>query len=306
MACRKCGSSWTTLGGKDMASCPGCCKQQRCKARKQGRLPASQANECRRCGNEFRALAADASRLRYCENCRGIARKEYLRAMRQRLTPERSRRARMCRSLAGVLRDIRSSMSSHLGACKSFNVETKRQPGLCCTCSKPFTPDPRRDQRFCSLSCCHVFEERPRCITCGIEFSLRCVGRDAKKKRLRPECKSCVRSRWRNSPAGKEFRKKKEHRTRCRKHGVRYDSSVKPRAVFERDGYRCHICKKKTLSKYVVSGGRAHPRSPTVDHHPYPLSAGVKGHEWDNVRCACLRCNVRKGAAWSGQKLLFS
>jgi 5-methylcytosine-specific restriction endonuclease McrA len=86
---------------------------------------------------------------------------------------------------------------------------------------------------------------------------------------------------------------------------VPYDASVKPHLVFERDGYRCHICKKKALPKYIAVNGRAHPRSPTVDHHPYPLSAGVKGHEWDNVRCACWLCNVRKGAAWSGQRVLF-
>jgi len=55
MACRKCGSSWLTKTGKDCSSCPHCCKQQLCKARKQGRWEESSdcQKSCAACGKLF-------------------------------------------------------------------------------------------------------------------------------------------------------------------------------------------------------------------------------------------------------------
>jgi 5-methylcytosine-specific restriction endonuclease McrA len=63
----------------------------------------------------------------------------------------------------------------------------------------------------------------------------------------------------------------------------------------------CHVCKRRTLAVFTMKDRVVHPRSPTVDHHPYPLAAGVLGHVWANVRCACFECNWKKGAQWSGQ-----
>lgn len=70
MACQKCGSAWVTLKGKDMVSCPECCKQQRAKARRLGRLPASLAKTCERCGKEFEAVGGNAiARSTKCRAC---------------------------------------------------------------------------------------------------------------------------------------------------------------------------------------------------------------------------------------------
>lgn len=60
MACIRCGSDWVTLRGKDMVSCPECCKQQRAKARRLGRMPASQVKVCERCGDRFEAVGGNA------------------------------------------------------------------------------------------------------------------------------------------------------------------------------------------------------------------------------------------------------
>jgi hypothetical protein len=77
MACLKCGSEWVTLKGKDMVSCPECCKQQRCKARKQGRLPAEQEKTCERCGVAFTASGGNqVTRSRHCPACRLEVRRE--------------------------------------------------------------------------------------------------------------------------------------------------------------------------------------------------------------------------------------
>lgn len=88
MACMKCGSAWKTRGGKDMVSCPDCCKQQRCKARKQGRIPANETKTCERCGGQFCAVGSAISSTRYCRDCRSHARSEYLRKYRKSVVPK--------------------------------------------------------------------------------------------------------------------------------------------------------------------------------------------------------------------------
>ena len=86
MACIKCGSDWVTLKGKDMVSCPECCKQQRCKARKQGRLPAEESKRCERCGCEFTASGGNAIRqARYCLACSEVSRREYLQSRKDKI-----------------------------------------------------------------------------------------------------------------------------------------------------------------------------------------------------------------------------
>ena len=70
-------------------------------------------------------------------------------------------------------------------------------------------------------------------------------------------------------------------------------------AIFERDGWRCHLC-----------GGRIdrrtkfpHPRSASLDH-VVPLARGG-GHSPNNLRCAHLGCNSRKGDRAVGEQLLL-
>lgn len=172
----------------------------------------------------------------------------------------------------------------------------------CIQCNSQFIPDPRRDAKFCSITCAKAWTRIAPCNTCGQDVVLRGVGRSAKSRLERRECRKCLAKRWRKeTPKGRACAGKCEHRKRCRKHGVRYDSSVKPAKVFERDNYVCHVCKRKTLKSFRWNDGKPDHRSPTIDHYPYPLSAGVCGHEWHNVRCCCWGCNTKKGARWSRQ-----
>jgi 5-methylcytosine-specific restriction endonuclease McrA len=70
MACQKCRSDWVTRKGKDTVSCPECCKQQRAKARREGRLPASEVKVCKRCGEQFEAVGGNAiARSTKCREC---------------------------------------------------------------------------------------------------------------------------------------------------------------------------------------------------------------------------------------------
>lgn len=67
--------------------------------------------------------------------------------------------------------------------------------------------------------------------------------------------------------------------------------------IFERDGWRCQICRRKVDRNKVFP----HPRSPTIDHI-IPLAKGGT-HEPRNVQTACFLCNSRKGDRFGGDQL---
>lgn len=72
-------------------------------------------------------------------------------------------------------------------------------------------------------------------------------------------------------------------------------------AVFERDGWRCHICKRKTPRD---KRGTYAPNAPELDHI-VPLSKGG-AHTRANTACCCRECNGRKGAKVLGQPSLLA
>lgn len=80
-----------------------------------------------------------------------------------------------------------------------------------------------------------------------------------------------------------------DHRDRAKKAGVAYEP-VNRIKVFDRDGWRCQICGKRTPRKRM--GGQT-TNAPELDHR-VPLSKGG-GHLYSNVQCACRQCNHEKG-----------
>jgi len=54
------------------------------------------------------------------------------------------------------------------------------------------------------------------------------------------------------------------------------------RNIYARDGNRCQYC------------GRKHPTTELSLDHVVPRSQGGRS-TWDNIVCACLKCNIRKG-----------
>jgi len=89
------------------------------------------------------------------------------------------------------------------------------------------------------------------------------------------------------SPNGKAADKKKRHQRRAQKMGAHCDN-FNPDEVFERDGYRCQLCGKKTRPDY----NRFHPLFPNLDHI-VPLSKGGN-HTKRNTQCLCHQCNSTK------------
>lgn len=153
---------------------------------------------------------------------------------------------------------------------------------------------------YCSDVCSsrwHHFSKKPsECVKCGKSLA-------GLMYQSRSMCAECRKRRGRLLK--KELRKKynflRKVRNRCKHYEVPYDSAVKARLVFERDGYWCQICKEACLKKFRLVGDTPHPQSPTVDHI-VPLSWRWLGHTWDNVQCCCWSCNVKKRNKRGGQR----
>jgi 5-methylcytosine-specific restriction endonuclease McrA len=77
-------------------------------------------------------------------------------------------------------------------------------------------------------------------------------------------------------------------RRRAKLAGVEFEE-IDVFSVFERDLWRCQICGKKTPRE---NRGTKYSNAPEIDHRT-PLSKGGS-HTYDNVQCACHRCNAKK------------
>lgn len=79
-------------------------------------------------------------------------------------------------------------------------------------------------------------------------------------------------------------------------HAERFD----PFEIFERDGWRCHLCRCSTPKRLR---GSCDPRAPELDHI-IPLALDGR-HTRANTACCCRKCNGEKGAKPLGQLRLL-
>jgi 5-methylcytosine-specific restriction endonuclease McrA len=92
----------------------------------------------------------------------------------------------------------------------------------------------------------------------------------------------------------------RKNKERAGHFGVLYEY-VNAFKVFDRDGWRCQICGKKTPKK---NRGTYLSNAPELDHR-IPISRGGD-HLYSNVQCACRSCNGEKSNHNnSGQLPLF-
>lgn len=75
--------------------------------------------------------------------------------------------------------------------------------------------------------------------------------------------------------------------------------NVSRRKIYERDGWRCQLCRKPVARDEVVP----HPLAPVLDHI-IPLAKGGT-HEPANTQCAHFLCNSLKGDRGGGEQLLL-
>ena len=122
------------------------------------------------------------------------------------------------------------------------------------------------------------------CLDCGAQFTQRTNWGCPEKR-----CLSCIAELMKkNKRIAKGIR-------RARIRGAVYES-IDPIKVFDRDGWRCHICKKLTDKS---KRGTYDDRAPELDHVISLAQGG--SHTWGNVACSCRACNSMKGAKSLGQ-----
>lgn len=160
----------------------------------------------------------------------------------------------------------------------------------CQSCDAEFTAP--RHRAVCGKSCNSFYArrnyhpvERPAvsraCAECGRRFE----SAHLSKQYCVEACASRAQRRERRHP-----------RERARRFGVAYEP-VNRQRVFERDGWRCGICKGKVNPRLSYP----HDMSASLDHI-IPMSLGG-GHLYVNVQLAHLKCNVDKGAEGVGDQL---
>ena len=152
-----------------------------------------------------------------------------------------------------------------------------------CKCGKPIWKYKQKDSIELCIECTKAQVYETKCKTCGAKAFVN----GSKKKRV--NCKDC---RARSKRAGKG-----NHRERCKKYGLPYES-VNMAFLYARDKGRCQICNCKCLKIFanILGTDYPHPRSPTIDHiiplgHPENYT---HGHTKENTQLCCFQCNTDK------------
>lgn len=102
------------------------------------------------------------------------------------------------------------------------------------------------------------------------------------------------------SPAYREAKRAARLARKIRQRAARVET-VLPLKVFERDGWRCHLCGGLTIK---AKRGSYHNKAPELDHI-VPLSKGGD-HSYRNTACAHRVCNIAKSDRVVGQPSLLS
>jgi len=96
------------------------------------------------------------------------------------------------------------------------------------------------------------------------------------------------RKGYRKTKKGHDVSIKSRHKYKALKLGATVED-FSPLEVFERDGYRCQICMRKTRPDFKDP---FHPLYPNLDHIQ-PLSKGGE-HSRRNTQVLCRQCNMEK------------
>lgn len=110
---------------------------------------------------------------------------------------------------------------------------------------------------------------------------------------LKRKCDDCINVNIRNrARISKGIRRARQRR-------VEYQS-VDPIKVFDRDGWKCHICGISTPKELR---GTYIDKAPELDHIVTLADGG--SHTYGNVACACRSCNRKKSDKSFGQLKIF-
>lgn len=166
----------------------------------------------------------------------------------------------------------------------------------CAFCGTPFVPR-RRDQIYCSNE-----KAAPYCAIRAYNARV-ASGEPLRQVEQQKICQECGKTftayksnaRWCSGQCRRRFTAREESRRRgpVRPESVPYTD----REIFERDGWRCHLCRKKVDPNV----SRRLPDGASIDHL-VPLSDGGSDNP-ANVATAHNRCNREKGVRAMGEQL---
>lgn len=215
-----------------------------------------------------------------------------------------------------------------LGQIRRFENAAIRNARVCLWCGQRYIRrgDKRGAFKYCGRECQFAATRKPKvegpkkfarcCVSCGAQFNtnipnkIRCV-ETCKPLKSSATCARCgtvferkygdKRKRFCSKLCLRRSKKKLHcnYRKRARALGLPYEP-INPVKIFDRDGWRCHLCGRKTPQ---VARGTNRDNAPELDHI-VPLSMGG-GHLRSNVACACRRCNGLKSNRVLGQPSLF-
>jgi hypothetical protein len=142
---------------------------------------------------------------------------------------------------------------------------------------------------------CRGWGAARKCLGCGCSFDRKLQNRSGKRPQYsqRRYCDSCFDAKvWIKAPGVRS----ESHYARAIRFGVERERVNRLR-VFERDKWRCGICRKRVDKRLKYP----HPMSASLDHIVPMVHGG--GHTYANGQCAHLKCNVDKRAGGHGEQL---
>jgi len=164
----------------------------------------------------------------------------------------------------------------------------------CKCCNRTFAA-PRSDAAYCGAECRR--ESARQAARAHGERAHKASSHKCKecRKVFAPEYGDKRRAFCSGLCAGRHQRRIRRSAERARMRAARVES-VNPLKVFERDGWKCMLCGRRTLKS---KRGTTHPRAPELDHIVTLAEGGE--HSYRNTQCACRECNHAKSSASRGQ-----
>lgn len=180
----------------------------------------------------------------------------------------------------------------------------------CIQCNKLFSSQ-KQNSCYCSSKCRSNFgyhNNKPiyskDCSECKSTFETTIKTKHTCNK----QCEEIRILKYRAIQA-KEYKKKSKangtyakdtHRKRAKRLNAKYENGITIKALIERDGNKCLICKKKVLK---VNKSGYHKDNATIGHIIAMCNGGE--HTMRNVQLECMECNTKKGVKNGGQQRLF-
>jgi 5-methylcytosine-specific restriction endonuclease McrA len=192
-------------------------------------------------------------------------------------------------------RECALALRRHLASTKAVKFSVLRKP--CIECSGMFSASARA--LICSDACRKAKARRSAralAVAAYVPARFECI-----------ECESvfetsygATRAVFCSDECGcRNTRRTARKKERARLRGCLVEA-VDPIKVFERDGWRCHLCGRKTPRRLR---GTTDGAAPELDHI-IPLSRSG-AYSYVNTACACRRCNGEKSNNIRGQLLMF-